>query len=58
MFLCSNGVLCTLGSAYNEFGYNEHPVKKSRFLYAKTIDGMDALVAGYNEVNFESRDIS
>ena len=29
---------CTPGPAYNEFGYKEHPVVASRFLYIKFID--------------------
>ena len=31
-------VSITLGPAYNEFGYNEHPVSTSKFLCIKIID--------------------
>ena len=38
----------TLGPAYNEFSYNEHPIIASRFLYIKLID-CNVKKFGYNE---------
>ena len=38
----------TLDPAYNEFGYNEHPVIVSRFLCIKLID-CNVKKFGYNE---------
>ena len=38
----------TLGSAHNEFGYNEHPAITNRFLYIKIID-CNVKKFGYNE---------
>ena len=38
----------TLGPAYNEFGYNERPATKSRFLSNKIID-CNVKRFGYNE---------
>ena len=31
--------VCTLGPAYNEFGYNDHQATKNRFLCMQIIDG-------------------
>ena len=38
----------TLGPAYNEFGYNEHPAITSRFLCTILIDS-NVKKSGYNE---------
>ena len=40
--------LNTLGSAYNEFGYNEHPATASRFLCTIIFDS-NTKMFGYNE---------
>ena len=42
------GVHCTLGPAYNEFGYNEHLAYTSTFLCIKVIDS-NVKEFGYNE---------
>ena len=37
--VCSVQMALTLGLAYNEFGYREHPATTSKFLCIKIIDG-------------------
>ena len=47
----STFILFTLGPAYNEFVYNEHPAITSRFLCIKLID-CNVKEFGYNEHSF------
>ena len=45
----------TLGLAYNEFGYNEHPRTTSRFFSCMEIPSIDPMLQkfGYNEYRLQ-----
>ena len=46
----------TLGKAYDEFGYNEHPAIKSRFIFKKIID-CNVKKFRYNETHLKQADV-
>ena len=48
-FITAYEMLCTLSTAYNEFGYNEHPTKKRRFICGKITLGPAYDEFGYYE---------